>query len=114
MRALHVGLGALVAGMIPPWQLPYEDGSLADILDHSLIRSSDLIAYTAGFDVDCSRATGLEAELSPGRPVPGAARHVEAARSAPPRRHRSLIRSSTGSSAPLCGAHGQCLLHPVG
>ncbi|MGH9137524.1 MAG: hypothetical protein ACRD0G_10815 [Acidimicrobiales bacterium] len=59
----NLGLGDLIAAMIPPWELPYEHGPLSDILDQALIRADELLAYTTTFDLDCQQHDGLQVVL---------------------------------------------------
>ncbi|HET9442522.1 MAG TPA: hypothetical protein VFO65_04315, partial [Acidimicrobiales bacterium] len=124
VRDLHVGLGALIAGMVPPWQLPYEDGPLDAILDQALIRDFDLLLYTAAFDLSCAQPAGLEVSFAfPAgfRARPGTATLTvdggPAAAVAEPTvtagTHRYAL--ATGGSAPPCAAGaGPAAAHRVG
>ncbi|WP_460526606.1 virginiamycin B lyase family protein [Flindersiella endophytica] len=73
----QLGLGELLAGIVDGTEIAYEDAPLSTVLDHALIRESDLLEYRIGFTVDCDEAAGLEVGLSLAerfRPLPGSAR----------------------------------------
>lgn len=61
---LHrLGLGDLLAGIVDGSEIGYEDGPVSAVLDHALIRETDLLEYRVGFTVACEHVDGLELVL---------------------------------------------------